>query len=282
MILLDGLKISKKRNEELKDKIDKLILANKRQPKLIIIQVGNNPASNSYIKSKIKNSTLVGIDASLLKYEEDITEEELLNKISLLNLDHSIDGILVQLPLPKHLNERKILDSINYLKDVDGFHTYNSGLLFQKQRAIHAATPEGIINLLNEYKIKVEGLNAVVIGRSNIVGFPISKLLLDLNATVTICHSKTKNLKFHTKHADLIIAAIGKPLFLTKDMVKKGVIIIDVGINRLEEKLVGDVDFENVKTKASYITPVPKGVGPMTVNALLENLYKLYLIHENL
>lgn len=270
-MLLDGLLISKKRNEELKTKIKNENL----KLKTSIILVGEDPASLVYVKGKIKASKEVGIETELINLSNDIKESELELLIKRLNNDSSVNGILLQLPLPKGFNEKKMINLIDPNKDIDGFTTINQGKLFQKLDCINAATPQGIINLIDEYNIDVSGMNVVVIGRSQIVGLPIAKLLLDRNASVTICHSKTKDIKLYTKEADLVVVAVGIAKLLKEDMVKDGVIVIDVGINRIDGKLIGDVDFENVSKKASYITPVPRGVGPMTINALLENVYKI-------
>ncbi|MCR1808671.1 bifunctional 5,10-methylenetetrahydrofolate dehydrogenase/5,10-methenyltetrahydrofolate cyclohydrolase [Haploplasma modicum] len=270
-MLLDGLLISKKRNEELKTKIKNENL----KLKTSIILVGEDPASLVYVKGKIKASKEVGIETELINLSNNIKESELELLIKRLNNDSSVNGILLQLPLPKGFNEKKMINLIDPNKDIDGFTTINQGKLFQKLDCINAATPQGIINLIDEYKIDVSGMNVVVIGRSQIVGLPIAKLLLDRNASVTICHSKTKDIKLYTKEADLVVVAVGIAKLLKEDMVKDGVIVIDVGINRIDGKLIGDVDFENVSKKASYITPVPRGVGPMTINALLENVYKI-------
>ena len=270
-MILDGKMVADLRNEELRRKI----IAENLKLTTAIILVGSNPASLVYVKNKIKASKKVGINTKLFNLDETISDAELTKVITNLNNDNEIDGILLQLPLPKHLDDDKFINLINPLKDIDGFTTINQGRLFQKQPTIVSATPQGIINLLNHYKVDVTGLDAVVIGRSQIVGMPIAKLLTDLNATVTVCHTKTKDLSKYTKKADLIVAAVGVPKMITANMVKEGVIIIDVGINRLNDKLVGDVDFDEVSKKAKYITPVPKGVGPMTINALLENIYKI-------
>lgn len=278
MIVLDGKKLSKEIKEDLKLKVGQ-IKENIRKPGLAVIIVGNNPASQTYVKSKIKACGEVGFNSYLIELPEDVSQDELINKITYLNEDDNVDGILVQLPLPKHLNESYILDFVNFDKDVDGFTTYNQGLLFQRRNGVIAATPKGIMTLLNAYDINLSGLNAVVIGRSQIVGLPIAKLLTDANATVTIAHSKTKDLASITKEADLIVVAIGKPKFLTADMVKDDVIIIDVGINRIDGKLVGDVDYDEVSLKSRAITKVPGGVGPMTIASLLSNCYELYERH---
>ena len=276
MILLDGKKLSLKLKDELKLKTKEYIDIYNIIPKLVIIMVGNNPASQIYVRNKIKSATYCGIKAELINLEESITNEELINVVEKLNIDNSVHGIIVQLPLPKHINEEMIINTVKAEKDVDGFGIINKGKLFSGIKCLVSATPSGIMKLLKEYNIDLTGKNAVVIGRSNIVGKPMSMLLLNANATVTITHSKTKNLSEITKNADIIVAAVGKANFVTSDMVKEGVVIIDVGINRIDDKIYGDVDFENVKEKASYITPVPGGVGPLTIVSLLENTLKTY------
>jgi methylenetetrahydrofolate dehydrogenase (NADP+) / methenyltetrahydrofolate cyclohydrolase len=279
MILLDGKKVANERNVALKEKINELIIKNKRAPKLAIILVGNNPASISYVTGKGKACELVGIKFELYRLEENATEPEVETLIQNLNQDDLVDGILLQLPIPKHLDDSRLIDLISKDKDADGFHVINQGYLYQKKKTIKPATPKGIMTLLEAYQINVSGMHAVVIGRSNIVGFPVARLLMDSGATITICHTKTKDLSLHTKMADLLVVSAGRPNVVTKDMIKEGVIVIDVGVNRVNDRLVGDVDFESIKDIASYITPVPKGVGPMTINALLENTYELYLNH---
>lgn len=276
MILLDGKKLSLKIKDELKLKTKEYVDIYNITPKLVIIMVGNNPASQIYVRNKIKSATYCGINAELIKLEENITNEELIDVVEKLNIDNSVHGIIVQLPLPKHMNEAMIINTVKAEKDVDGFGIINKGKLFSGIKCLVSATPSGIMKLFEEYNIDLTGKNAVVIGRSNIVGKPMSMLLLNANATVTITHSKTKNLSEITKNADIIVAAVGKANFVTSDMVKEGAIIIDVGINRIDDKIYGDVDFENVKEKASYITPVPGGVGPLTIVSLLENTLKAY------
>jgi methylenetetrahydrofolate dehydrogenase (NADP+)/methenyltetrahydrofolate cyclohydrolase len=279
MILLDGQKIANQKNLELKEKIDEAVLAFKRRPKLSIILVGNNPASISYVTGKGKACQLVGIEHDLYQLDEQTSQEDLIELIENLNQDTLVDGILLQLPIPKHLNENILIDLIARDKDADGFHVINQGYLYQKKPTIYPATPKGIMTLLKAYDINVSGINAVIVGRSNIVGFPIARLLMDAGATITVCHRQTKDLSFHTKQADLIIASAGQPELIKKEMVKPGVIVVDVGVNRVDGKLVGDVDFDSVKEVASYLSPVPKGVGPMTINGLLENTFELYLKH---
>lgn len=275
MTLLDGFKVAKIRNEQLKLQIEEDTKKGLTVPKAAIILVGDDPASKIYVNSKLRDSKKVGILSELVELPADVSEDILEQKIRELNNDDSVTGILLQLPLPKHLDDKKFINLIDTKKDIDGFTLANQGLLFQGLDATHAATPQGIINLLDHYNINVSGMNVVVIGRSQIVGLPIGKLLLDRNATVTTCHSRTKDLSLYTKTADLIIMAVGIPKLLKANMVKEGVVVIDVGINRVDGKLVGDVDFDEVSKLASYITPVPRGVGPMTINALLENIYKI-------
>jgi methylenetetrahydrofolate dehydrogenase (NADP+) / methenyltetrahydrofolate cyclohydrolase len=279
MILLDGLKVANLKNLELKEKIDEAFLTFKRSPKLAIILVGNNPASISYVTGKGKACKLVGIEHDLHQLDENIPQEDLVELIESLNNDSLIDGILLQLPIPKHLDENILIDLIAKDKDADGFHVINQGYLYQKKKTIYPATPKGIMTLLKAYDINVSGMNAVIVGRSNIVGFPVARLLMDAGATITVCHRQTKDLAFHTKQADLIIASAGQPELIKKEMVKQGAIVVDVGVNRVNGKLVGDVDFEGVKEVAGYLSPVPKGVGPMTINGLLQNTFELYLKH---
>lgn len=275
-MILDGKEVSKQLYKQLKEVVDSL----KSQPRIDVILVGEDPASSIYVRNKIKKAQELGIKAVDHLFT-DITEEELIELIDNLNNNDEVDGILVQLPLPKNIDEEKILNKINDNKDVDGFHLLNAGRLFKRYNALTtAATPKGIMKLIDYYNIDLTGLNAVVIGRSNIVGMPISKLLLDRNATVTVCHSKTKDIAFYTKNADLIVCALGIPKFLTKDKVKKDSIIIDVGINRVNNKLVGDADFENLENVVKYITPVPGGIGPMTIYALFDNLIELHLARK--
>ena len=277
MVIMNGREVSKLRNEELRQKIDASVKKVGRAPSLTVILVGDDPASHIYVNSKVRQASEVGINSTDIKLPENTTSTELKALIQKLNQDDNVDAILIQLPLPKHINEGEMLDLVDPEKDVDGFNVLNQGKLFQNRDSILSATPKGIINLIDHYQIKLEGINATVIGRSLIVGMPMAKLLLNRNATVTTCHRYTKNLIEHTKNADLIVVATGQKHLITKDMVKKGVIIIDVGINREGNKIYGDVDFDNVKEVASFITPVPGGVGPMTISALLENVYEVFL-----
>ena len=285
MQLLEGKVASSAIKEDLKSKISILASQGKKLPHLAAILVGNNIASETYVASKVKNCIEIGITSSLFRFENSITESQLLEKIEELNNEKDIDGILVQLPLPKHISEEKVINTIDPKKDVDGFHPVNVGNMVLGFPTFISATPYGIILLLQHYKIETAGKHVVVIGRSNIVGTPISILLSRNNeygnATVTLCHSRTKDLASISRQADIVIAAIGKPKFVTADMVKENAIIIDVGINRVNDKtkksgfsLKGDVDFDNVAPKSSYITPVPGGVGLMTIAALLKNTFE--------
>ena len=276
MILLDGKKVSKDIKDNLKQEVSNIVNENKRAPHLAIVLVGNVMASQIYVKNKIKACEYTGIKATLIKKEETVTNEELVSLVNELNNDNEVDGIIVQLPLPRHIDEQLIINTISSKKDVDGFGIENKGKLFSGLECFKSATPFGIIKLLEAYNIDITGMNAVVVGRSNIVGKPMSIMLLDKNATVTICHSRTKDLKNVTSQADLLVVAIGKTKFIKEDMVKDNAIVIDVGMNRDEFGLCGDVDFENVSKKASYITPVPGGVGPLTIAMLLTNTLLAY------
>lgn len=280
MILLDGFAVANERNLKLKALTDEHIKNGERLPKLAIILIGDNPASLSYVKGKGKACAVAGILHELHHLNEDVSFEDVASLIQSLNQDPTVDGMILQLPIPKHLDEEVLINMIHKEKDADGFHVVNQGNLYQKRPTIEPATPKGIMTLLEHYGIKISGLNAVIVGRSNIVGFPVARLLMDQGATITVCHRQTKDLSFHTKQADLLVVASGKPHLITKGMVKEGAIVVDVGVNRVDGKLIGDVDFEDIKDHCSYITPVPKGVGPMTINALLENTYKLYLSHS--
>ena len=250
-----------------------------RVPHLVVILVGDNPASVSYVTGKAKASELVGIRNTTLRKPETISEADLLDIIRDLNADDTVDGILVQLPLPKHISESKVIETISKEKDVDGFHPLNVAALWQKEECILPCTPKGIIKMLKAAGVEIKGRRAVVIGRSNIVGLPVAKLLLDENATVTIAHSRTENLPELTRQAEILVVAIGRPKFVTGDMVSEGTVVIDVGVNRDPEtgKLCGDVDFSAIEPKASVITPVPGGVGPMTICCLMENTIECFL-----
>ena len=276
MSIIDGKKVS----SHIKDNIaaEVKILKNKtgKTPGLAVVLVGDDPASAVYVKNKNKTCKNIGFQSFEHILSENTSEDKLLNLINELNNDDQVNGILVQLPLPSHISSKTILVSINPQKDVDGFHLENVGRLVTGNALFKPCTPAGIIKLLDEYKIEIEGKNAVIIGRSNIVGKPVSFLLLERNATVTICHSRTKDLPSITRSADILIAAIGKPNFVSLDMVKNNAVVIDVGINRLDGKLVGDVDFASVSKQASLITPVPGGVGPMTIAMLMENTLQAF------
>ena len=276
-MLLDGKATSLKIKEKIKEEVLNLKHIYNSVPHLVIVQVGNNQASNVYIKNKLKAAEFVGIKATHIQFDESIQNNELISKIKELNKNDDVDGIIVQLPIPKHINENDIINEIDNSKDVDGFGLVNKGKLFCGLDCLKSATPYGIMKLLEMHNIECTGKNAVVIGRSNIVGKPMAIMLLNKNATVTMCHSKTQNLKEICKNADILVVAIGKAKFVTKDMVKEGAVVIDVGMNRDENnKLCGDVDFENVKDTASYITPVPGGVGPLTISMLLLNTLTAY------
>lgn len=276
-MIIDGKSISAKRKDELKIKIEKMKKAGKRIPQLTVILVGNNQASQTYVRNKERGCAYVGMLSDIVLKDENISEDELINEIKSLNNDANVDGILVQLPLPAHINENKILDLIDPSKDVDGFHPTNVAKLMLGQNGLVPCTPKGMMVLLDEINYDLTGKEVVVVGRSNIVGKPVSLLCLQKNATVTIAHSRTKDLKEVCQRADVLIAAIGKAKFFTKDYIKKGAIVLDVGINRDENnKLCGDVDYDDVKDIVSYITPVPGGVGPMTIAILLENTLQAY------
>lgn len=271
MKILDGKAVSLKVKESVKVRADELKKFGV-EPTLAVVLVGEDKASQTYVRAKEKACNEYGIKSVAHRLSENTTQNELLALINVLNLDDSIHGILVQLPLPKHIDTNVVLAAIDPRKDVDGFHAINVGKLVSGLDGFVPCTPLGVMEILKEYGIDVAGLNAVVIGRSNIVGKPMANLLLNASATVTVTHSKTKNLKEICKNADLIVAAIGKPFFLKADMVKDGAVVVDVGINRLDDgRLVGDVDFDEVAPKCSYITPVPGGVGPMTIAMLLNN-----------
>ncbi len=275
MTLLDGKKLSQHTRDEIKARAQKL-RASGVEPALAVILVGDDTASHTYVNNKAKACEQCEIKSFVYKLAENTTQSELLALINTLNFDDSVDGILVQLPLPKHIDKAVILEAISVHKDVDGFHPFNVGLLNTGfEGALLPCTPLGVVKLLKAYDINVEGLNAVIIGASNIVGRPMATMLLNLGATVSMCHIKTRDLSLYTRQADLIVVAAGCAGLLRADMVKDGVIVVDVGINRLANgKLVGDVDFESVSKKASFISPVPGGVGPMTIAMLLENTLK--------
>ena len=278
---IDGKNISLKRKDELKIKIEKLKNEGKRIPKLTVILVGDNQASQTYVRNKERGCTYVGMLSEIIRLDASTSEEELIQVIQRLNNDETVDGILVQLPLPDHIHEERILDLIDPSKDVDGFHPSNVAKLLLGQDGLVPCTPKGMMVLLDEIGYDLTGKEVVVVGRSNIVGKPVSLLCLQRNATVTIAHSRTSNLAEVCKRADVLIAAIGKAKFFTKEYVKDGAVVLDVGINRDENnKLCGDVDYQDVNDIASYITPVPGGVGPMTIAMLLKNTLEAYLKRE--
>jgi methylenetetrahydrofolate dehydrogenase (NADP+) / methenyltetrahydrofolate cyclohydrolase len=280
--IIDGKKISLQIQEEIKAEVEKLKASKHRVPHLAAILVGNDGASKTYVAGKIKACENVGFKSSLVSMHDTTSEEELLEEINKLNNDTEVDGFIVQLPLPKHISERKVIEAIKPSKDVDGFHPINVGRMVLNLPTYISATPFGIVQLLERYKIETSGKHCVVIGRSHIVGSPMSILMARnttlANSTVTLCHSKTKGLKNILSSADIIIAALGKPAFLKADMVKEGAVVIDVGITRVDDptrksgyRLIGDVDFDEVAPKCSFITPVPGGVGPMTIASLMKN-----------
>ncbi len=285
MELIDGKKISAQIKQELADEVVRLKAEGKKVPHLVAVLVGNDAASETYVASKVKACREVGFKSTELRYSADMTEEQLLEAVEKLNADTDVDGYIVQLPLPKHISEQKILLAIDPDKDVDGFHPCNVGKMVTGLPTYLPATPAGIVELLKRYHIPTQGKHCVVIGRSNIVGTPMSVLMSRkaeyADCTVTICHSRTPDIKEYTLQADILIVALGKPHFVTADMVKEGAVVVDVGIHRIASdktksgfRLAGDVDFENVAPKCSYITPVPGGVGPMTIVSLLQNTLK--------
>jgi len=288
MTILDGKKIAQDIRNELKADIEKLKSSGSEVPGLVAILVGDNPASESYVKGKAKACAEIGMRATTEKYPYDMTEDELLQLIESYNNNKQFHGILVQLPLPKHIDEDKVIEAISPKKDVDGFHPISVGNLVIGKPAFRSCTPAGIQELLIRYKIETKGKHLVVLGRSNIVGKPIANIMLQkkefANSIVTVCHSAAPDVSYYTKQADILVAAMGSPKFVKADMVKDGVVVIDVGINRVEDKstkkgyrLVGDVDFDEVSKKSSYITPVPGGVGPMTIAMLLKNTYEGFI-----
>lgn len=276
MILLDGKRIKEEKFVELKKEISSL----ERRPGIAVIQVGNDSASNVYVKSKEKFGKELGCIFNHIKFDENTSEEDVLKKIDELNNDNNIDGILVQMPIPKHLNSSVIQNRIIYNKDIDGLTDINSGLLFHNKDSFIPCTPKGIMEMLKYYNIDISGKHVVIVGRSELVGRPLMSLMLNNNATVSICHSYTHDLKSITRMADILVVAVGKKNIIDSSMVKEGCIVIDVGINRDNGKLYGDVDFESVKDKCSYITPVPGGVGQTTVLSLYQNLLKAYRINN--
>ncbi|HNW65728.1 MAG TPA: bifunctional methylenetetrahydrofolate dehydrogenase/methenyltetrahydrofolate cyclohydrolase FolD [Aliarcobacter cryaerophilus] len=275
MVLLDGKILSAKIKEEVKVEVTQIVKEKNITPGLAVILVGNDAASATYVASKAKACKDAGIYSVVHEMPESITQEELLETINMMNNNPKLDGILVQLPLPKHIDTTTVLEAINPLKDVDGFHPYNVGRMVSNLDSFLPATPFGVMRMFEEHNIELSGKDVVVIGSSDIVGKPMASLLINKKATVTVCNSRTKDLKAHTSKADIVIIAVGVPYLLKEDMVKDGAVVIDVGINRLESgKLVGDADFEGLKNKCSFLTPVPGGVGPMTIAMLLKNTIK--------
>lgn len=282
MELIDGKKIADAVKQEIASEVAEMVAAGKKRPHLAAILVGHDGGSETYVAHKVKACEQCGFESTLIRYEADVTEAELLEAIARLNADDNVDGFIVQLPLPKHIDEQKIIEAIDYRKDVDGFHPINVGRLSIGLPCFLSATPQGILELLRRYNVPTKGANCVVLGRSNIVGKPVASLMMQKavpgDATVTVCHSRTRDIKSFTLNADIIIAALGQPGFLTADMVKDSVTVIDVGTTRVPStetksgfRLKGDVDFENVAPKCSFITPVPGGVGPMTIVSLMKN-----------
>ena len=277
-----GSELSKKIKAKIATEVENIVATGKRVPTLAVVLVGDNPASLSYVKGKDKACHEVGFGSKMITLKEETTEDELRAVIEELNKDETVDGILVQMPLPKHLDENKVILMIDPNKDVDGLHPVNVGNLYLGMDGFVPCTPLGIMEMIREANVSFVGKKAVVIGRSKLVGAPVARLLTNENCTVTICHSLTENIEQVCAEADIVIAAIGRPKKVTKDWIKEGACVIDVGINRVDGKLVGDVDFENVQEKAGVITPVPKGVGPMTITMLLSNTLKSYKKKEGL
>ncbi|MFY9520115.1 MAG: bifunctional methylenetetrahydrofolate dehydrogenase/methenyltetrahydrofolate cyclohydrolase FolD [Caldicoprobacterales bacterium] len=269
--IIDGKSIAEEIRTSIKERVSKMKETMNINPSLTVILVGDNPASQVYVRNKERACIEVGIDSNIIRMSEKTSEQELLDTIQKLNEDRSVHGILVQLPLPEQINEDKIIAAIDPNKDVDGFHPINRGKLFAGEKSLEPCTPMGIIRLLDHIGYEIEGKNAVIIGRSNIVGKPVALMLLKRNATVTIVHTRTKDIKSITQTADILVVAVGRAKIVDSSYIKEGAVVIDVGINRLDGKLCGDVDFDDVKDKAGYITPVPRGVGPMTIAMLLEN-----------
>ena len=278
MNILDGKALAKSMKENIRAEVDRAVADGRRRPGLAVVIVGDDPGSRSYVAGKAKDCEEVGFAGSTLRYPDDITEEALLAEVEKLNADPTVDGILIQLPLPKHINSDRILQAVVPEKDVDGFHPRNVAGLWLKEPCVAPCTPKGVIHILEDNGVEIAGKYAVVVGRSNIVGLPVAKLLLDRNATVTVAHSRTPDLGSLTRQADILVVAVGRPELVTGDMVKPGAVVIDVGVNRhpVTGKLCGDVDFESAKDVAGAITPVPGGVGPLTRACLLENTLECY------
>lgn len=279
--IIDGTLLSKEIRTKLKNDVIELNKTYKEVPHLVVLLIGNDPASESYVKAKERACKQIGIKSSLIKYENSITEEFLLDEISKLNKDKTVHGILVQLPLPKHISQDSVIDHMSQIKDVDGLHPFNISRLHTLRYSVLPCTPKGIITMLKSENIEIEGKHAVVIGRSNLVGKPIAQLLLKENASVTITHRHTKDLQSITKNADIVVSAVGKAKFVTKDMIKENAVCIDVGLSRVDGKLYGDFDFNNLIGHVAHISKAPGGVGPMTITSLLENTIECFLNQKN-
>ena len=278
MKLIEGKAMATAIKAEIAEEVKQIVANGGKQPHLVAVLVGHDGGSETYVKNKVLACEQCGFKSTLIRYEDNITEVELLACVDKLNKDDDVDGFIVQLPLPKHIDEQKIVEAIDYHKDVDGFHPTNMGRLWSGHPLMIPSTPAGIMEMFREYKVDLEGKNAVVIGRSNIVGKPMAQLLLSKNATVTLTHSRTHHLAKIAKKADILVVAIGRGHFVTKDFVKEGAVVIDVGMNRDENgKLIGDVKFDEVAEVASLITPVPRGVGPMTITMLMEQTYQAFV-----
>ncbi|MFQ8705313.1 MAG: bifunctional methylenetetrahydrofolate dehydrogenase/methenyltetrahydrofolate cyclohydrolase FolD [Thomasclavelia sp.] len=276
-MIISGKEIALKIKDQLKSEVETIRENYSRIPKLVVILIGDNPASLTYVRNKERGCAYIGIESKIIKHDSSFSESQLLKEIELLNNDETVDGILVQLPLPKHISEEKVLNAISFDKDVDGFHPHNVANLFLGQNSLVPCTPKGMLVLLEKINYDLSGKEVVIVGRSNIVGKPVALLCLQKNATVTIAHSKTKDLKKVCSRADVLIAAIGKPKFFNHEYIKDGAVVLDVGINRDENnKLCGDVDFEDVKDKVKAITPVPGGIGPMTITMLMQNTIEAF------
>ncbi len=274
--IISGKELSKEIRAQIKVKVESLKELTGAVPHLVVVLVGENPASQSYVRAKERACEKSGIKSTVIRKEATLSETALLNIIQDLNNDPAVHGILVQLPLPKHIDENKVIDAIDISKDVDGFHPLNVAYMHLGRESVLPCTPKGIITMIKSKNIELKGKDAIIIGRSNIVGKPAAMLLMKEHATVTIAHSRTQNLKEKCLQADIIVAAVGRPHTVTSDMVKEGAVVIDVGVNRVDGKLIGDVDFDEIKENASFITPVPGGVGPMTIASLLENTIQCF------
>lgn len=280
--IIDGKALSKSIRKELKDEVTRLNEESGKSPHLVVVLVGEDPASQSYVRAKNRACERIGIKSTIIEKDDSITQDELIDLVESLNRDKEVHGILVQLPLPDHIDDNTIIDTIERSKDVDGFHPLNIAALQIGTPGVLPATPKGIMTMLASVGVELKGKKALVVGRSNIVGKPVAQLLLREHATVTIAHSRTKDLKKECLEADVLIAAAGRAHMITGDMIKPGATIIDVGVNRVDDKLIGDVDFEAAKEKAAHITPVPGGVGPMTIASLLQNTVECFMNIENL